>query len=332
VTTKQRYREQLIEKINQELHARLECMASSPDQWLEFIDQVATVGAQYSLGNQILLWWQAQERGIEPRYFLPYGNKDGSTGWLSKGRQVRKGEKSYKIWAPIKRRPTEEEIARCAANGRTVKRDPDGRPSYSVVGWKLASTFELGQTDGAPFEVPSVQIRRRIKATSHSPQLLTGDDPTGALDDAIKLIKDAGYSFDLVAPGTGYLSGSHRTANGITVKDPAAGVQVVQVRDDVSDAQRVKTTVHELAHIRCGHLDDGVYSVHRGRCETEAESVAHIVTKALGLDSAPYTDAYVLSWTNGDLDMVKKCAETVLRVAKEILSGLDPAHDEGHGE
>lgn len=59
-----------------------------------------------------------------------------------------------------------------------------------------------------------------------------------------------------------------------------------------------------------------MYSVHRGRCETEAESVAQAVTKALGLDSAPYTDAYVRTWADGDLDMVKDCAETVLRVAK----------------
>jgi antirestriction protein ArdC len=330
VTTKER--EQLIEKINRELHARLERMASGPDQWLEFIDQVATFGAQYSLGNQVLLWWQAQERGIEPRYFLPYGRKDGSTGWLAQGRQVRKGEKSYKIWAPIKRRPTEDEVARWAANGRTVKRDRDGRPSYMVFGWKLASTFELSQTDGEPFEVPSVQVRRRVKVANHSPQLLLGEGPTGAFDDTVKLIKDAGYSFDLVAPGTDYLSGPHRNANGITVKNPAAGVQVVQVRDDVSDAQRVKTTVHELAHIRCGHLDGRAYSEHRGRCETEAESVAHIVAKALGLNSASYTDAYVLSWANGDLDMVKQCADTVLRVAKGILSDLDPAHDDEHPE
>jgi hypothetical protein len=49
----------------------------------------------------------------------------------------------------------------------------------------------------------------------------------------------------------------------------------------------------ELAHIRCEHLT-GVRvgeDLHRGRRETEAESVAHIVCAALGLDTAAYSDA-----------------------------------------
>jgi hypothetical protein len=41
--------------------------------------------------------------------------------------------------------------------------------------------------------------------------------------------------------------------------------------------------------------------MHRGRRETEAESVAHIVCKALGLDTRAYSDAYVLGWADGDL-------------------------------
>ena len=47
-----------------------------------FIDQVAHFGARYSLGNQLLLMMQADERGLTPQFFLPYGKKDRSTGWL----------------------------------------------------------------------------------------------------------------------------------------------------------------------------------------------------------------------------------------------------------
>ena len=102
---------------------------------------------------------------------------------------------------------------------------------------------------------------------------------------------------------------------------------LVKVRDDVSTAQRLKTTVHELAHIRCDHLTGARVGedLHRGRAETEAESVAHIVCKALGLDTAPYSDAYVMGWADGDMDLVKQCAETVLRVAKQILTDLTPS-------
>ncbi|WP_203902855.1 ArdC-like ssDNA-binding domain-containing protein [Virgisporangium aliadipatigenens] len=301
-------------------------MAKDPARWVEFIDQAATFGARYSATNHMLLMFQAEERGIEPRYFLPYGNKQKTSGWLAVGRQVRAGEAAFKVWAPITRRPTEEEATEWEAAGRKVKRDSRGRPAVQVVGFRLMNTFELSQTDGEPFDVPTVQRIRRIKAAAATPALLTGDDPTGAYDDVVDLIEAAGYSFALVPPRTGYLRG----ANGVTVTGP--GLRVVQVRDDVDAPQRLKTTVHELAHIRCGHTDsDG--DLHRGRMETEAESVAHLVCRALGLDSRAYSDAYVFGWADGDLDLIKACAETVLRVSKQILTDLTPADtDAGTGE
>ena len=186
---------------------------------------------------------------------------------------------------------------------------------------------DLSQTDGEPFEPPTVQRARRIKAAGGlTPQLLAGDDPTGAFDDVvIKLIKDAGYSFDLAAPGSLYLE----SANGVTVTGP--GLRQVLVRDDVSPAQRTKTTMHELAHIRCGHLDADhadVGHLHRGRRETEAESVAHLVCRVLGLDTRTYSDAYVLGWADGDLDLVQACADKVIKVARGILDDLTPADPE----
>ncbi|MET7396303.1 hypothetical protein ABZS66_22760 [Dactylosporangium sp. NPDC005572] len=316
-------RDALLAKIKADFDARLARMAAEPAQWIEFIDRVAVFGARYGLGNQILLLVQAEERGIEPRYFLPYGRKDGSTGWRAHRRYVRAGQTAFKIWAPITRRPTEEQAAEWEAAGRTLQRDTSGRPAIQVVGFRLVNTFELSQTDGEPFEPPTVLVRRRVQQRGNRPQLLVGDDPTGVFDDLVKLIKDEGYTLELVAPRTGYLGG----ANGVTVR--RQGVRLVQVRDDVDPAQRTKTTLHELAHIRCGHLDAAVVGedVHRGRGETEAESVAHIVLRTLGIDSAVYSDAYVFGWAGGGLDLVKECAETVLRVARQILADLAPPGD-----
>ncbi|GIH16122.1 ArdC family protein [Rugosimonospora africana] len=320
-------REAFLEKAREDFEQRLAAMAADPAQWIEFVETVAAWGARYSLGNQLLLMMQAAERNVEPQYFLPYGSKDRSTGWLKYGRQVRRDEKSFKVWAPVKRRPSEDEAQEMEAAGRKVRRDPDGRPSVQVVGFRLASTFDLSQTDGEPFQVPTVQyLRRHRQATSTTPRLLEGDDPGDAFDDVVKLIKDAGYGFELAPPGSALLG----DANGMTT---GGAVMQVRVRDDVSPAQRLKTTVHELAHIRCEHLTSARVgeNLHRGRRETEAESVAHIVCAALGVDTASYSDAYVLGWANGDLDLVKACAATVLRVAKTILIDLatgDPDPDD----
>lgn len=82
----------------------------------------------------------------------------------------------------------------------------------------------------------------------------------------------------------------------------------------------------ELAHIRCEHTS-GVRlgeDLHRGRTETEAESVAHVCCRALGLDTQVYSDAYLLGWAKGDMELVKECAETILKVAKAILNDLTP--------
>ncbi len=313
----------LLDAIKADFDARLARLAADPGEWVTFIETVAAFGAQYTLNNQFLLLMQAEQRTMTPTFFLPFGNTAGTSGWKKHGRRVRAGEKAFYVWAPVRRRPTDDEAARWEAAGRRVVRDEQGRPVVQVVGFHLSPTFDLSQTDGdEPFEVPTVQQARRVPAAGgQSPQLLTGEDPTGVYDDLVTLIKGAGYAFDLAAPGSRYLG----RANGVTVT--GAGVRQVLVRDDVSPAQRTKTTMHELAHIRCEHTT-GVRlgeSLHRGRKETEAESVAHLCCRALGLDTQVYSDAYVLGWANGDMDLVKDCAETVLRVAKAILKDLAPA-------
>jgi hypothetical protein len=63
----------------------------------------------------------------------------------------------------------------------------------------------------------------------------------------------------------------------------------VIISDQLEPAQRIKVASHELAHIRCDHHQPGARAgedLHRGRKETEAESVAHIVCLALGLHSS----------------------------------------------
>jgi len=319
-------RQAFLEQIKTDFDERLARIAADPAQWVSFVEQVAAFGARYSLGNQMLLWMQAEQRGIEPTFFLPFGNRAGTTGWKKAGRTVRKGERAFSVWTPIRRRPTEQETRQREAAGHKVAREPDGRPAVQVVGFGLSPTFDLSQTDGEPFEPPTLaRVGRQRVPGGVLPRLLTGEDPTGAYDDVVDLITKEGYHFGLAAPGSPDLG----AANGRTVNGPV--VRTVRVRDDVDGAQRIKTTLHELAHIRCGHLDDthAGEDLHHGRTETEAESVAHIVCKALGLDTQAYSDAYVVTWAGGDMTLVRDCAETVLRVAKQILDDLTPVADTG---
>ena len=68
----------------------------------------------------------------------------------------------------------------------------------------------------------------------------------------------------------------------------------VTVRDDVDDAQAVKTLVHELAHV---WLHDPAESIHHGgTAEVEAESAAYVVCRAAGMAPEDYSLPYVAHW------------------------------------
>lgn len=321
-------REQELTAIKADLDAAVERLANDPDQWVTFLDTVANFGARYSANNQLLILMQAEQRGFTPTMVRPYGTRDRRTGkpragwvggWLVLGRHPRKGEKSLKVFAPVKRRMTDDDAAvHEARTGRKVRRDAQGRLPQRVVSFTLASVFDLAQTDGDPVEVDTVKVTRRFLAPGgQAPELLTGEDLTGALDDIVRLIKAEGYTFEWVPAAS--LGG----ANGRTV----GGVKVVRVRDDVDGAHAVKTAVHELAHVLL-HMDASP-ELHRGRAETEAESVAYVVLRALGLDSQQYSAPYVAGWADGDMTQVRAAASTVVTTARRILSALEVSDDEG---
>jgi hypothetical protein len=102
------------------------------------------------------------------------------------------------------------------------------------------------------------------------------------------------------------------------------------VRDDVDDAQSVKTLAHEGAHSIL-HADRSGLDC-RGILEVEAESVAFMVTSAHGLDSSQYTFNYVAGWalsavTEGrDLtDILRSTGQRVIGAADLILQATQPA-------
>ena len=202
--------------------------------------------------------------------------------WRKAGRRVVSGPGSgLVILAPIERMVEDE------STGEKVRR---------VVGWKTVAVFDISQTDGAEVFHP-----RRT-----DPVLLTGDAPAELWERAARLVKGEGFALE---------RGDCDGANGWT----DFGTRTVRVRDDVDPAQAVKTLIHELAHIRCGHEHRRMT---RSRREVEAESVASIVCDTAGLDTSAYTDPYVSGWASG-IEEVTEAAETVVRTAERIIADMD---------
>jgi hypothetical protein len=91
----------------------------------------------------------------------------------------------------------------------------------------------------------------------------------------------------------------------------------------------LKTTIHEMAHILCGHTAEGRVSdsetTPRHLREAEAESVAFLVGSIVGLDNLSDCRGYIQGWLSGDTIPEKSC-QKIFRVADQILkAGSNPA-------
>lgn len=212
----------------------------------------------------------------------------GYRTWRSLGRQVRRGEKGLTILAPI--------VRNVAVEGEVPTEEPERR----LVGFKPVHVFDISQTDGEP--LPDT-----------SPVLLEGELP-GRWEVIARLISDAGYTLDLEADVARLGS-----ANGVTNMTD----RHVALKEGLSGAQRFKTGVHELAHIRLHQPDSHGSPDCSGIIEVEAESVAYMVCASVGLDSTDYSLPYVASWSGGDIEKVTATANRVIGCAHDIIESLE---------
>lgn len=87
----------------------------------------------------------------------------------------------------------------------------------------------------------------------------------------------------------------------------------------MSEAQTFKTLVHETAHSIL-HCEGGeqVEAEQKVR-EVQAEGVAFVVCKALGIDTDDYSFGYVAAWSGMDSKAVLKQLEVIRKTANAIL-------------
>ena len=259
------------------------------EQWQAWLDFARRLHS-YSFNNVILIWAQRPDASTVASY----------TTWQAMNRQVRRGEKALRVMAPVVRRtPVLDEA------GRPV-RQPDGRPKQrqQLTGFRPASVFDVTQTEGPPLP----QAPR--------PALLAGQAPDGLWDTLVGEVIQRGYR--LLRGHADQLGG----ANGVT----KVAEREVWVRDDVDEAQAVKTLTHELAHIML-HAQGGQPIACAGIREVEAESVAHVVMAAHEVDTAAYSFPYVAAWAYPlaavehvpMAEIVGRTGTRVMRTATEIL-------------
>src|SRR5918996_1360918 len=161
--------------------------------------------------------------------------------------------------------------------------------------------------------------RRRVsRLTSEGEQLadvrprrLRGEVPQKLIDALERRVADEGFSL-------------RREAIARSARNGYADFErhLVVVRDDLSGAQAAKSLIHELAHVLL-HQDTDLSE--RDIAEVEAESVAFVVSRALGLDTSDYSFPYVARWGGGDAELVAATAGRVVAAARNLLASIDNA-------
>jgi hypothetical protein len=314
--------DQRREKVEQ-LHALLvesvEAVQSSED-WKRLLD-LAGRFHHYSFDNQLLIAVQHAQAFRAGRVAEPSPSYvAGFRTWQALGRSVTKGQHGYAILAPVTVRPR---VARDADRTiRTLDRRGDAAEDEDLVrgpvtlrGFTVAYVFDVTQTAGEPIpETPR-------------PKLLEGGAPDGLAGQLTAFLAGRGFGVGSAADAAA-IGG----ANGVT--DFAE--RTVQIRADMADAARVKTLAHETGHVllhdpstdpEASALGIG----HRGRAEVEAESVAYVVTSAMGMDPSGYSLPYVTSWagTAQPAEVVRTTARRVVSAAQHVLAALDPTQATG---
>lgn len=255
-------------------------------KWVQFLDFMTSFHA-YSVRNQVLIMLQ-----------YPAATRvAGFQQWKRKNRQVRKGEKSIMIYAPF----------------TFILRDDDGEPLTDDDGTPARRTafrpvpvFALEQTDTID---PSKDVLEQIA--------LQGADVNNVYGRVREFMTSRGWTFE-EKPLGGLL-------HGYTLAEDRR----ITINATDSPAQKAATIIHEAAHAifatelgNTSHMGEE-YTEHRGLAETEAESVAYVVAKLMGLDTSDVSIHYVASWSQQDADTIQAAAENVRKCVNLLADGLN---------
>lgn len=266
------------------------------EQWQRFLAFAQAFHA-YSLNNILLILSQN-----------PTATRvAGFRKWQELGRQVRKGERGIRILGFRQKKLTSQAEADDTQTG-TEKTSTDESGQKLVTYFPILSVFDIGQTDKAdPGAADLAAISQRLE----------GEEPRGILAATTDYLTGLGWRVEREA-----IRGE---INGYTTTD---GTRRVVIDAELSPAQAAKTALHEAAHVILHAAEDHAeYVEHRGIKETEAESVAYVVSGILGLDSAAYSIGYVAGWSAAEPETIRSTAARVLKAAHTLADALTATDD-----
>jgi hypothetical protein len=295
------HREEKIEKAQRLLTEAVERLQSGED-WQAMLAKLARGGPftirRFSFRNQILVEMQCPGATSVATY----------AAWQRAGRQVRRGERSLTILAPV------------IINRSKMSGEPDDEGTV-LVGFRPLPSFAGSQTDplpgkaGRPLPEPT-PITKNIEADE-------------AFERSVEILRDVALGL-----GAGVVSGvdlrPRRQGDSVAARGwfDRADRKIVVITGETTRAQVFKTLVHEIAHAILHGTGE-----HHGRAEmeVEAESVAFVVSNVVGLDAGEFSFPYLCCWAGGEnaQTMVLQSGQRIVKATNVVLDALLGAINSG---
>lgn len=243
--------------------------------WLRMVSRMH----RYSWANCLLIALQKPDASMIAGY----------RKWQELGRQVRKGEKSIRIFAPVTRR-----------------RDDDPDAERVVVNFKAAAVFDISQTDGDEIPQPP------------RPAMLEGDHPlipelTSGL---MQWCSERGITVERAEP---------RSPGALGDYDPKQ--RAIRVRPDLEPLATLKTLVHEVAHAAADHqLRDARCDVETV-AESVAFVVLHHVGIDTSAYTFPYVAGWAQDTAilTANMSTIQKTARVLIDAIEQEGEGPKPS-------
>ncbi len=247
---------------------------------------------KYSVNNSILIQKQCPEAT----------QVAGFNTWKSLKRFVKANEKGIKIMSGI---PMKKQKDKKDAAGNQVL-DKNGKPvkeEVQFMHFRPAYVFDVSQTGGEP--LPEAANIEELSGTVQ------------CYDEIFRILSNGEFPVEL------------RKLDGSTKGYFSEAEGKIVLNIGMSEAQTIKTLIHETAHSML-HTDSGKkllekrgipYS--RKDAEVAAESIAYVVCQHFGIDTSDYSFGYIANWAEGkSLRELKGSLEIIRETAGEIIDEI----------
>jgi hypothetical protein len=209
----------------------------------------------------------------------------GMYAWNQLGRKVKKGERGIRILAPI--------VGVKRKKDEEAEKDITKQNTRVLVGFRNAYVFDVSQTEGA--ELPAM---REMSGE-------VGENRARLIAFINKQNIELVFT-ENIAPALGMSYGGK-----------------IAILPGQSEAEEFSTLVHELAHEMLEHAKRRTTTTKVVR-ETEAESIAFVVGKAVGLNTGTASADYIHLY-HDNASLLAESLEVIQQTSAVILAALQPS-------